>query len=464
MQPVVARRWTWAIGGASLLGQLVIGSLVRAPSWDEAIYLSQVTRGAHALPFVASRARGITLLVAPLASVGTPSWALRLFLAVTSTLVLVVVFRLWVPVVGTGAVVGAGLFAASWSALFYGTEAMPNLWAALLAVGVVGCFLRTGTRGADVELRHAGAHLALAAAAMALMRPPDAIVLAFALTLAALVLWSRARWLIPLWVGVVAGTLPWIVEMSLRFGGPLGAFDRAAFRSHLGAEAVSLREHLAVTDGPLIGLRGSDAIPVVGAAWWIALVVLALIAAGGSKDRATIGARLAAFAGLALAGSYVVLIGGLAPRFLLPALALLSLSAGAGIERLRSLSRARPVPVIVVGAAVLAGWGVWQVATFDRLEASASDERARPEAVGEAIADHVGSSDCLVASTHDFPQVAFAARCAGRELEDMSEGSLASLEAAAGTERIIVVSREPVVERLGTPVPIPVAGWVAFER
>ncbi|HVF08941.1 MAG TPA: hypothetical protein VNC60_10220, partial [Actinomycetota bacterium] len=271
------------------------------------------------------------------------------------------------------------------------------------------------------------------------------------------------RPLIPLWVGVVAGTLPWIVEMSLRFGGPRAAFDRAAFSSHLG-DGVSLREHLAVTDGPLIGLGGSDAIPVVGAAWWIALVVLALVAAAGSKGRATAGVRLAAFAGLALAGTYVFLIGGLAPRFLLPALALLSLSAGAGIEHLRSLSRARPLPLLIVGSVGLAGWGVWQVATFDRLEASASAERARPQAVGEAIADHVGSSDCLVASTHDFPQVAFAARCAGRSLEDTTVGSLGTLEAAAGPERIIVVSREPVVERLGTPVTIPVEAWIAFER
>ncbi len=122
------------------------------------------------------------------------------------------------------------------------------------------------------------------------------------------------------------------------------------------------------------------------------------------------------------------------------------------------------MPVIVVGAVVLSGWGAWQVTTFDRLEAAASDERARPRSVGEAIADHVESSDCLVASTHDFPQVAFAARCAGRELEDLSEGSLAGLEAAAGTERIIVVSRELVLERLGTPIPIPAEGWVAFER
>lgn len=453
----------WAIGGASFLCQLVVGSLTRAPSWDEAIYLSQVTRGAHALPFVASRARGITLLEAPLTSIGAPLWTVRLFLAAASALVLVVVFRVWVPVVGTGAVFGAGLFAASWPALFYGTEAMPNLWAALLAVGAVGCFLRSELRGADAGSRHAGAGLAVLVAAMALMRPPDAIVLGLALTVAALFLRSRLRSLLAVWLGVAAGVLPWIVEMSLRFGGPVGAVDRAAFRSHLGGQGVSLREHLAVTDGPLIGLRGSDAIPLVGGAWWIALLALAVVAVTGRKEPATVAARLAAFTGFALAGEYVFLIGGLAPRFLLPALALLSLAAGCGIASLSSRAWLRSRLVVAVGALVLAAWCAWQVGTFDRLEASASAERARPQAVGEAIGDHVGSSGCLVASTHDFAQVAYAARCAGRELEDLSAGSLERLRAASGERRIIVVSRDPSVEGLGTAVPSPVQGWVAFE-
>src|SRR6185503_9745767 len=81
-----ASRSVWAIAGASAAVQAVVGSLHRAPSWDEAIYLSQVTRGAVALPFVASRARGITVLVAPLASLGAPLWLVRLALVVGSSL------------------------------------------------------------------------------------------------------------------------------------------------------------------------------------------------------------------------------------------------------------------------------------------------------------------------------------------------------------------------------------------
>lgn len=463
MQPVAARRWTWAIAFTSFLGQLSVGSLSRALSWDEAIYLSQVTRGVPALPFVASRARGITLLIVPLTSIGAPQWTVRLFLAALSSLVLALVFLLWAPVVGWGAVAGAGLFAASWPALFYGSEAMPNLWAALLAVGVVGWFARS-VGGVDVEPRHGGVALAVTAALMALMRPPDAVVLAIALTVAALLMRSRMKTLGALWLGVAVGALPWLIEMSVRFGGPIGAIEAASAISHLQGGASGVGAQLALTDGPLLGPDGSGAIPGAGVVWWIGLTTLAAVAAAGRRGGSeTIAARLAAFTGLALAAEYLFLIGGLAPRFLLPALALLSFAAGCGIVTLRSHGRLRSRPALAATAVALAGWFAWQVVTFNRLEASAADERARSQAIGDAIREHVGSSSCLVASTHDFPQVAFAAGCAGRALEDVSASSLAPLEAAAEGGKVVVVSRDPTLEPPSEPLALPSADWVAFE-
>ncbi len=466
MHLVAARRWTWAIALASFLTQLVVGSLSRAPSWDEAIYLSQVTRGAPALPFVASRARGITLLVAPVTAVGAPAWTVRLFLALASSLLLVMVFRLWVPVVGWGAVAGAGLFAACWPALFYGSEVMPNLWAALLVVGVVGCFARSVAHDRVTPRRaELAATMALMAlmAPLALMRPPDAVVLGIALTIGGLVVRSGMRVLAAVWIGVAAGGLPWLIEMSARFAGPLGAIDSAM--SHLQAGASGIGAHLALTDGPLLGLGGSDAIPGVGLVWWIGMAGLAAVAVLDRRTaRATLGARLATLAGFALAVEYLFFIEGLAPRFLLPALALLSLAAGCGIETLRSRGWLRSRPALVATAVTLAAWFAWQVATFDRLEAAAADSRARARAIGLAIREHVGASDCFVVSTHDFAQVAFAARCAGEELEDVSASFL---EAAAERVRVIVVSRDPAfdtpLDSLSVPVQLPVRDWVAFE-
>ncbi len=249
---VRAGRLVWAVAFGSFLAQLVLTAPSRAWSWDEAIYLSQVTRGAEALPFVASRARGITLLIAPLSWAGVPGWTIRILLAMASSVLMALVFRVWVPRVGVAAPIGAFLFAMSWPVLFYGSEVMPNLWAALLGVGVVGYL----ARAIDDEDHATGAGIGVlvCAGSMALLRPPDALVLGLALSLAVLVL-NRQAWrsLTYLGVGVAIGWVPWMIEMSSRFGGPLEALRSAREVSHLAGGATGAMGHLALTDGPLLG-------------------------------------------------------------------------------------------------------------------------------------------------------------------------------------------------------------------
>src|SRR5687768_13928234 len=117
----LARRLLLVVGLAYLAAQLLVFSLDRPPSWDEAIYLSQVAPGAEALPFVPSRARGITFLALPVLQLGGSLPQLRVFLAVASAAALIASFRMWVPVLGLGAVAAAVLYAGSWPALFYGS-------------------------------------------------------------------------------------------------------------------------------------------------------------------------------------------------------------------------------------------------------------------------------------------------------------------------------------------------------
>ena len=366
----------WVIAGASAVVQIVVGSLHRAPSWDEAIYLSQVTRGAVALPFAASRARGITALVAPLASVGAPLWLVRLALVLGSSLLAAVVFRLWVPILGWGAPVGLVLFMGSWPALFYGSEVMPNLWAALFAVGSLA-FLARCANGSDVRAWDL-AGVGLMAAAMALMRPPDAVVLAMAASIVVLAMRGSVRAIVAVIVGVSLGTLPWLVEMSVRYGGPGEAIDAARTVSHVGGAFSGVAEHLRLTDGPLLGPEPGGAFPWVGLLWWVVLIGLSAWALrSGADRRRTFAVRVAAVVGVALAVEYLFLVSGLAPRFLLPALAVLSVSAGAGLEALRSQGHLATRACVVV-AVILSGWLLWQMGTFDRLEAQASDERAGP--------------------------------------------------------------------------------------
>ncbi|HSH33842.1 MAG TPA: hypothetical protein VLB31_09485, partial [Actinomycetota bacterium] len=299
MQGSRASRSVWVIAGASAAVQIVAGSLHRAPSWDEAIYLSQVTRGAAALPFVASRARGITVLVAPLASVGVPLWLMRLALVLGSSLLAALVFRLWVPIVGWGAPMGMVLFMGSWPALFYGSEVMPNLWAALFAVGTLALVARCAN-GSEVRPWDL-AGIGLMAAAMALMRPPDAVVLAVAVSVVVLAMRGSVRSIVAVIVGVSVGTLPWLVEMSVRYGGPREAIEAARTVSHAGGAFSGVAEHLRLTDGPLLGPEPGGALPWVGVLWWVVLIGLSAWALRPGPDRRrTLGVRVAAVVGVAL--------------------------------------------------------------------------------------------------------------------------------------------------------------------
>ncbi|MBI3648177.1 MAG: hypothetical protein HY240_05460 [Actinobacteria bacterium] len=81
------------VGVGWLAAQLLVCSPHRPPSWDEAIYLSQVRP--PALPFAASRSRGIVALAAPVVAAGGSIFQVRVWLAVASALALVAAFWPW---------------------------------------------------------------------------------------------------------------------------------------------------------------------------------------------------------------------------------------------------------------------------------------------------------------------------------------------------------------------------------
>ena len=216
-----------------------------------------------ALPFAASRARGITVLVAPLASVGAPLWLVRLALVLGSSLLAALVFRLWVPLLGWGAPVGMVLFMGSWPALFYGSEVMPNLWAALFAVGTLAFLARCANRlgfpslGSGGHRTHGCGHGAHATTGC--RGPRGGRVRSWSWLMR-----GSARSIVAVIVGVSVGTLPWLVEMSVRYGGPGEAIEAARTVSHVGGAFSGVAEHLRLTDGPLLGPEPGGALPWVG--------------------------------------------------------------------------------------------------------------------------------------------------------------------------------------------------------
>lgn len=316
--------------------------------WDETVYVSQVSPHAPTAFFSAPRARGITLLPAPVLAMTASLASLRLYMTVLSSAGLVIAYWPWARLLRPAtAALAALLLAALWMVQFYGNAVMPNIYVAYGAVAAVGWFART-VRG---QGRSAPLWLALSLAFVALMRPGDALWLV--LPLLGAVAFARRRRRIALSAvvaGPAAGAAEWVVEAYARFGGPLNRL-RVSSRSEggLGWHPEGLRMELhALNDRLLCRPCGGATwhVPPLSV-WWPLVPALAagglVLAARGGRLRLV---ALPAACGVMLGASYLLFVGYAAPRFLIPAYALLAI----------------PIAELVRAAATL-GQGRWRIAT-----------------------------------------------------------------------------------------------------
>ena len=433
--------------------------------WDETVYFSQVSPDRPAAFFSAPRARGISYLVAPVAALTTSTEALRVYLALLSGGALFLAFAAWrrllPPALLTGA---AALFASLWITQYYGPQAMPNVWVAFAALAGTGCFLRVvrpvpdqwGVRIPTGPGAHAG--LAAAVAFAALMRPADAAWLVLPLAVAALAVrqWRRPVVLALLVGGLVIGSLPWIAEAYLHYGGLSARLHRASeIQGGMGL-------HMAVDD-QVRSLQGRSLCrpcnipwrhPLTGV-WWF---VLPLLAVGGTvaavRARRTAVLLLPLLVGLALSIPYLFLIDYAAPRFLLPTYALFSLPVAYCCARM--VAGVRPGWRPVTGGLLAAALALHVAAQYGVLQ----DVAARARAAGEGQ-DRVTAAlkragfrpPCTISGEHAV-QVAWGLGCASRQVsghdESITPAGLLAAADARPTAFLVAASR---------PVPDYVRQW-----
>jgi hypothetical protein len=432
-----------AIGAAYLVTQLLRFPSDRPSNWDEAVYVSQVTPGMEALFMAAWRSRGITLLVAPVTLLGGSLSDVRLYLTIVSAAALTSTFGLWIPLIGFAAPIAAFLFSFTWLALINGSAVMPNFWAAILGVAVAGLVARRLEGG---SLTHA----VLAAAmlgAMALIRPTEATVMAGVIGLYLLV-FTRESWRfgLALGVGFALGWLPWVLEMSIRFGGPLNALRQARSAGHIAIAPVgeNVLAHLGFTYGR--AKLPPDGLPVAGIVWWSLLVVLSLIALRRSVGSPARSAALLSFlATAAFALEYLVLVPIVAARFLLPAYAFAGLTAAIGVVSLiRSGIAAR-----IVGAALLlliVPWAIWQGEVGTRVLANQLRPAEKLFAAGVALKELANGRPCSFVSPANFPQVQIASGCNGGQLTSPTP-TAAQLDAVAAGQEVFIILLRPAKAR-----------------
>jgi 4-amino-4-deoxy-L-arabinose transferase-like glycosyltransferase len=294
---------------------------------------------------------------------------------------------------------------------------MPNLWVALIAVAATAGLAR---RRAIGEGRYdellAGGLVAIAA----LIRPLDAVVLTAALILLPIaVRRATVPWVVHLVLGLAAGWAPWVVEMTARFGSPGEAFAAAARLGHTGHWSLfeNARQYLALSDGPSIGPVLHPDVPISGALWLIGLAILVgsgIVTANRRGLLPTLVVPTAA--GLALATEYIVFTDAQAPRFLLPAMSLLTIPAGLGLVSIvtrRDREQHDSVPFLAGAATaiVVLAWVVVQLGIAARVEAGVVEQRGSAERAGLRVRRLSAGEPCHVYAEGSFPIVGFAARC-----------------------------------------------------
>lgn len=436
-----------AVGAGYLVAQLALMPFRRPVGWDEAIYVTQVTPGMDALFVDAWRARGITLLIAPVTLLGGSLADLRLFLMVASAAAVTLTFRLWIPLIGIAAPIAAFLFSFTWLGLVNGSTVMPNFWAAILGVAVAGLVARRLEGGTLLHAVFAAALLG----AVALVRPSEATIVAGAIGLYVVVI-RRTSWrlVLGLALGLALGWLPWIIEMSIRFDGLGNALEEARVAGHLAVAPVTgnVLGHLAFTYGgaklPPVGL------PEAGILWWGLLVLLAAIAlrrqvAAPARSVALLGC----LATIALTVEYFVLVPFIAGRFLLPAYAFAAIPAGIGLA---SLLR-NGVVARVVGAVVLVlmvPWAVWQGDVGSRVVAREARGGTRFAAAGQLLRDLADGRPCSFVSPGAFPQIHHVSGCVGEQLSFPPLPTAAQWDAIAAGEEVFMIL--PKVARSESPL------------
>ncbi|MFP3991388.1 hypothetical protein U9R90_28765 [Streptomyces sp. E11-3] len=441
---------------AALVGlSLVAVPLSLALGWDEIVYASRFGPYGPQTEFSAPRSRGVPVLIAPVASWSGSVVLLRVWLTLLAGLALYLGFRPWLRVVRRPVVVpvAAGAYASLWVVLFYAGQAMPNHYTAMGAVAAVGCFVSPSRSWRTSAL------LAGALAAAALMRLNDAVTIAGPLLLAAVLVrrWRRPERIGAVVGGLLVGLLPWVVEAYLRFGGVL---DRLAVAEEVQGgmrPTFSLPEYLGSLDGPLLcrpcstDWGAGPAWQVL--AWWLVVLALAVVGVRAARRRRELVAELWLLVAVAAstAGVYLFLVDYAAPRFLLPAYALLVLPAAHGAldlwERWRVRRAAWMVPLALVLAAHLAAQLVVARAHAG-IQAGARGDWTR---IAEVLHEHGVREPCLVKANSSAVPIAHTAGCAGARMPEPGRPTALVLHDAEPPGWARDWERVPVPDTYGGP-------------
>jgi hypothetical protein len=395
----------WLLGAAAAftLAVLALNPLHQGFSWDETVYVSQVSKHTPAMPWAPERARGMPLLVAPVTLITSSPMALRVYLSVLAGASLFLALLAWRQLRPAWVIALAGLvFDCLWVAQLEAPLVFPNFWAAVGALAAAGLFLRGVT---NIGSPRANAILlGIAVAFTALMRPADAVFLFVPLLLFGLTVTTWRSWpiLLAVTAGLAAGLGEWLAEAYLYFGG-LEARLRTTGGA-VGGTGLHLLNGLRVMNG-----WKSWAYPdILG--WWAVFILLAVlgvwaISRSWGWPYALVPAVCAASVYLQYSLPNVVIA-----RYLLPTYLLLAVPVADGMAWLSaSALRSRRVAGITVAAVFIAAELASQHLVFAKqIDGREAEFRSSGQVISEL--HHLGiHPPCIITSdVNHHPHTPFA--------------------------------------------------------
>jgi hypothetical protein len=351
--------WLILAAGLFLVAELT-PNLLRMPlGADEITYIAQTSAHASAVMLPPVHGHGAGLLAAPVTLLTTSLLVLRIWMSVLSGLGLFLAMLAWRGLRPAWVIAVAGLILGCLCiSQLSGVQVYPDWWAALGALFVTGVFLQlaTGRKSGwgTLSLLAAGTFL------IVLMRPQNiAFVLAPAIGAALIVpSWRKLKVLAAFAIGIVAGVAEWVAEAFAWYGGLASRIHLATQEPPKFALYFSLRYQLRVLNGPWYCLPGQChgwAFPWVSI-WWLALlafVILGIVVTWRTSARAS--SVLAAVSGLWVIACYTAFVPIAAPRYFLPAFALLAIPAADAVRWLATVPRWRSWGVVLACAFLLTG-------------------------------------------------------------------------------------------------------------
>jgi hypothetical protein len=373
------------------------------------------------------------VLLFPVVHFTTNVTIIRTYLVALGALGMYLGFRPWLRLGYSRAVPAAAfLLSVLWTTSFFGALAQPNFFVTVAALAVVGY--------AVLALRAPKNRRYLLAVAgwtalMALLRPSDATWLAIPMVLALFAVRSipvRRRLVAggTVLVGLALGWSEWVVEAYVSYGGFFQRLHDANAENTPGLHFSLLAEARDI-NGPVL-CRPCSGVPLTVAhfAWWFALPPLIAIGLFSvRRSRRFLPLALATLGGTTVLLEYCLTISYAAPRFLLPAYALLALPSAAGIA---ALLRWRPkttwhLAVVAVVACLLLAQAADQARVLRHAVHEATRNRDRFTNAANVLRTQGVRAPCIIYG-HFGPPVAFALGC-----NDLPVGPVAVARTSTGT-------------------------------